>query len=294
MDYLLERSSTELIAAYLIRWPKKLEQHVGVLLNNDPATIIMERGLGAGEYGGKLTLLLKVEAGEAWWRALPQRLAQSALVEALRRIHAPALVDEPVDDGRLSDQRMVTLLNMRHERATDVLRRLSRGVAFSRAENESRGCFDTHSVGEITGRLATGEGSVLESLAVLEGKQRNLIGVEQQRQDVIAWANELKAAVTRLRRALVKASPGRASRTPNSSPEISHRLRVERRLTFGQLVGNLKRCAGFIDKCARDLPVMRRKVNVEPTGPERDLIRERLARIDAAADALLLVCSSRF
>lgn len=290
VDYLLDRPEVDLGAAFLIRWPKKLEQYVGGRIAGDPRAIVVETGLGGGDYDA-LTLLLRINAGEAWWRRLPAQLARWALAAALDRLYHP-LVDELIDDGRLSDKQMVTVLNMRGERATDLLRLMTRGVAFSRAEKASRGKFDTHDCAEIVNRLARGHGSVCKALAVLRGQQRRLIAADPQRQEVVAWAKELKAAVGRLRRVLSRACPpGRRPARPDPNAPARAGVNQSSHPSFRQVVGQLKQCAYFLDKSARDLPIACAKDHAVPTQAEGDRIRGYLTRIAADGEALLRICA---
>lgn len=78
VDHLLDQSCVTLTAAYLIRWPRRVECGVGRLLMGDPATIAFEPRLGANDLPGS-THLLRVEADEAWWRELPQKLRRFML-----------------------------------------------------------------------------------------------------------------------------------------------------------------------------------------------------------------------
>ena len=73
IDHLLDQSSVELVGAFLIRSPLRLEAQVGKALENDPATIVFERGLGANDIKGN-THLLRVDADEEWWQQLPRKL----------------------------------------------------------------------------------------------------------------------------------------------------------------------------------------------------------------------------
>jgi Uri superfamily endonuclease len=74
VDHLLDRLSVELIAAYLLRLPERVERELGQLLQKDSATQVFERGLGANDVPGN-THILRVHGGEAWWQELPEKLA---------------------------------------------------------------------------------------------------------------------------------------------------------------------------------------------------------------------------
>jgi Uri superfamily endonuclease len=73
IDHLLDREEAELIGACLLRSPRRLERELGQLLEHDPNTEVIEKGLGANDVPGN-THILRVHADESWWRALPQKL----------------------------------------------------------------------------------------------------------------------------------------------------------------------------------------------------------------------------
>jgi Uri superfamily endonuclease len=68
IDHLLDQEEVELANALLIRTTCDLEQELGRLLENDPCTEIIARGLGASDIPGN-THLLRVMADESWWGA---------------------------------------------------------------------------------------------------------------------------------------------------------------------------------------------------------------------------------
>ena len=69
VDHLLDLPCADLTGAFLIRTPERIEAALGKFLENDPATIVFERGLGANDIKGN-THLLRVNAGDAWWNGL--------------------------------------------------------------------------------------------------------------------------------------------------------------------------------------------------------------------------------
>jgi len=73
VDHLLDNSSVDLSAVYVVRCDQILESKIGDLLENDSATVVFEKGLGANDRPGH-TYLLRVDADENWWKSLPQRL----------------------------------------------------------------------------------------------------------------------------------------------------------------------------------------------------------------------------
>jgi len=75
VDFLLDQPSVELVAAYLIRSPLRLEFGVANLIEFDPATIVFEPGLGAADHRGHSHLVC-VAAGDEWWDVLGVRLCE--------------------------------------------------------------------------------------------------------------------------------------------------------------------------------------------------------------------------
>jgi Uri superfamily endonuclease len=66
VDYLLDCLSVELTHILVIRTETRLERRLGQFLEGDPATFIIQKGLGASDVRGN-THLLGVVGGEAWW-----------------------------------------------------------------------------------------------------------------------------------------------------------------------------------------------------------------------------------
>jgi len=75
VDYLLDLDIAELVAAYVIRSPHRIERELGQLLQNDQAAVVFEPGLGANDVPGN-THLPRIEADESGWRRLPEKLLQ--------------------------------------------------------------------------------------------------------------------------------------------------------------------------------------------------------------------------
>jgi Uri superfamily endonuclease len=76
VDYLLDHEAAELAGVFVLRRGERLERELGQFLEQEPCTRIIERGLGANDVAGN-THLLRVEAEEAWWRRLPERLMEA-------------------------------------------------------------------------------------------------------------------------------------------------------------------------------------------------------------------------
>ena len=73
VDHLLDQERAEILNVVIIRTPARLETKLARLLEDNPCTRIVERGLGANDIPGT-THLLRVIAGEDWWRSLPSKL----------------------------------------------------------------------------------------------------------------------------------------------------------------------------------------------------------------------------
>jgi Uri superfamily endonuclease len=75
VDHLLDQAQVDLTHIIAIRSPLRLEARLGRLLEQDPHTHILEKGLGANDVPGN-THLLAVRAPEAWWTALPEQVSR--------------------------------------------------------------------------------------------------------------------------------------------------------------------------------------------------------------------------
>lgn len=73
VDFLLDDESAILQHAYLLRTGQRLENELAEMLLADPASSIISPGLGARDHRGS-THLVRISAGESWWRDLPARL----------------------------------------------------------------------------------------------------------------------------------------------------------------------------------------------------------------------------
>jgi Uri superfamily endonuclease len=73
IDYLLDLEAVELAGVVVLRSRERLEGVLAGMLEEDPQARIVARGLGAGDAAGR-THLLRVEAGEEWWRDLEARV----------------------------------------------------------------------------------------------------------------------------------------------------------------------------------------------------------------------------
>jgi Uri superfamily endonuclease len=74
VDYLLDLPAAELMAVFVLRTDRPLEAALAELIEADPKSRIIEKGLGANDNLGR-THLLQIDAGERWWSELPDRLS---------------------------------------------------------------------------------------------------------------------------------------------------------------------------------------------------------------------------
>ena len=73
IDHLLDLESATLAQVFIVRSPLRLEGDLAQLLEQDPATTIFAKGLGAGDATGH-THILRVRADEIWWQTLATEL----------------------------------------------------------------------------------------------------------------------------------------------------------------------------------------------------------------------------
>jgi Uri superfamily endonuclease len=66
VDHLLDQPAAEIIQVIAVRSEARIEAQIGRLLESDPHTSIIEKGLGANDLPSQ-THLLHVEAGDDWW-----------------------------------------------------------------------------------------------------------------------------------------------------------------------------------------------------------------------------------
>ena len=71
VDFLLDLESAEIVNIIAIRSPERLEYTVAELLEHNPDTQIIEKGLGANDTPHN-THLLRVNADETWWASLSE------------------------------------------------------------------------------------------------------------------------------------------------------------------------------------------------------------------------------
>lgn len=101
VDYLLDKSSVELVAAYVVRSSLVLEPSIGDMLEGDPHTVVFEPGLRASDRPGS-TYLLRVEAEESWWRRLANRLRSLRLIDSGTATQSGLSIAESPQSGGLS------------------------------------------------------------------------------------------------------------------------------------------------------------------------------------------------
>ena len=77
VDYLLDRLEAEIVGVIAVRTSRRLESALTRLVEDEPRTRPLARGLGANDATGE-THLLRVIAGESWWKRLPARVCNAA------------------------------------------------------------------------------------------------------------------------------------------------------------------------------------------------------------------------
>ena len=76
IDFLLDLQLTEIVNVIAIRSPERLEHTIAKLLERNPDTQIIEKGLGANDTPHN-THLLRVNAGETWWTSLADNMQKN-------------------------------------------------------------------------------------------------------------------------------------------------------------------------------------------------------------------------
>ena len=286
VDYVLDQVSVDLVEAFIIRNPARAEASIGKYLEMDPSTAVIEPGLGANDIAGN-THLLRAAADEQWWRKLPTRLRT---VTRLAAVHGDETVRNALEgvlraDWQITDKNLGSLTRMSRERAADILRRLTRGCAYTRADRESQGTFDTTGWAEVRSRLARGRGGVRISAAILEGRCGAIVPSGDQWKEIATLAMQLKQETGKLKQHVARIAGGRATKKTEELDAFD--MRKVR--TFNQVAGKLKLCTKFIVKSDRDLSAL----VVHPTNHERECIHTDLARIAAASDRIIRECSHK-
>ena len=92
VDHLLDRASVELTGAVIMRHAVGIEAALGKRMERDPRAFVFEKGLGANDIPGN-THLLRIEADDAWWRELPEKVAP--LLRGLNPCIETAAADVP-------------------------------------------------------------------------------------------------------------------------------------------------------------------------------------------------------
>lgn len=73
VDFLLDLKTTEIADVLVIRSPARWEARLARLLEENPETRVVEKGLGAGDDAGG-THLLRVGGGAEWWREMERKI----------------------------------------------------------------------------------------------------------------------------------------------------------------------------------------------------------------------------
>ena len=73
VDFLLDLKAAEISGILIVRSPKRWEGRLARLLEEDPKTRVIEKGLGAGDDAGG-THLLRMDGGAEWWSAMEEKI----------------------------------------------------------------------------------------------------------------------------------------------------------------------------------------------------------------------------
>lgn len=304
VDHLLDRPEVALIGAYLIRSPERIEAALGKSLENDPATVVFEQGLGANDIRGN-THLLRVDADEKWWQGLALRLAtllheklvhpacdKPANVE-LCSVHGVVLIKSTPKCGELTQRMLTTLVNMWPERARFILTQVASGGSFTAANKGSLHICDTCHWGEVASRMVRARGAILTSAVQLATHGDKIVLTNSHSVELVAIAREIHSVSHRLLQALdgirsmaieVPATAPRTTETPLGSTPL---------ITIAQLTGRLKASRQFLSKNLRNLPLIIEKTGKSPTSNEEASIRAEALRCVSGAQIVERICRNR-
>ena len=258
VDYLLDQSSAELLAVYVIRSPLRLEAALGRLMMSDKAAKILAPGLGATDVPGN-SHLLRIEATEKWWPKLPRRL------KAFLR-------------------QRVKLVNMHPRRSKAIERKLIAGTSFSAAEKATQHVFDTVGWCEVVSRLARASGMVGGIVqAIIDGTIDS--ADDAFREAVKDLARKIDREAWQLRKILPKTGRRRpnATITARSRPYPSM-ARIGSTFALGQLRAALR----FVAKCQRDAPKIDSRGAATLTPQQRGKIESQIQQIRQAIERLAI------
>lgn len=291
VDWPLDQPRARLTAAYAVRslWP--FEGFLGKCLEQDPAVVVFERGLGAGDIRGN-THLLRVDAGEPWWDRLPGRLAEflprgEHLAGLALRLGQKLVT--PDLGLRLTPPMLKELRGRWHERAAELLRLMARRSSFDAALGGTEHVYDTPRWDKVPSRLSRGRGSVLLALSNLRSRRDALVTISSQRDSLIDLTRELVADVRRLR-GVIAGVAGAAVQTPDLPLPAATTTVLT---SYAQVEGKLTGCRRFLRKNIHDVPLIEARTRTSPTpGNLRSALRE-LAWIEAAARQIGELCRVR-
>jgi hypothetical protein len=116
---------------------------------------------------------------------------------------------------------------------------------------------------------------------------------EDQRRCIREWTKKVQTAARRLRRAVSAVSKGQKTPAIETPPTLRplHEYKVDH-VRFKAVTGWLDASEKFLNKNARDVPLIRAKTGRRSTPAERALIQWELAQIEDAASMLLKGCDA--
>jgi ABC-type transporter Mla subunit MlaD len=196
----------------------------------------------------------------------------------------------------LSENQLVALSNMWHERTASVLNGMKGGQSYTTANAASAeaGVYDTYSLGEVSSRLGRARGCVVTALKYLMKLPKNAL-IDNNRIDAIKInAVAIRAFAGRL--ADLARSLGSEDSLAKKVVDIDSLLVAKsaaKAKTIGQIEGLLKQCRKFLAKNVRDVPLIRAKTRNEPTPNQLAKIRLNLDRISSVAKRILQLYSAQ-
>jgi hypothetical protein len=196
---------------------------------------------------------MRVDAGAAWWEALPGKL--KLFMQAGSKLHASqdqSVLDAVMNAGLATIHQLVKLSNMSAQRAAFILRLMANGKSYADADKASRGVYDLCGWHEILSRLARARGSVLLTAAVLARGGTDAIGSPADETVIVETAKRIEAEGLQLLRTLRSAE---ADPIAKKIPKSQTPKETLPHLMARKLAGYLRASAEFLAKTNRDLQI---------------------------------------
>jgi hypothetical protein len=295
VDWPLNQMCANLTAAYAISTWWEVEGHLAKFLENDDATVVFKRRLGARDFKDN-THVLRVDADETWWDQLPEKLA--AFLPRAERLAKLTLrlgkkVVTPTAGSRLSDPVLKYLRGRWHERAAGIVKFMAAGQPFKDARTNTENVYDTTRTVKVPSRLSRGRGSVLVAAKALDTRWEMLVTNRQQQTELRDLAEELLQGVRELRQMIVK-----IAETPRSqSAKIPLAGKAERKKwsprKFTQVTGCLKGCLRFVRKNINDIPLLEERIHESLTAKQLNASLNELDWIESGVGQILETCRGR-